>query len=213
MSDAPPSDAFPDLCSADDHSHSGRQQQLSNPLQSVTPVRVSLYGSCLAHHLIMQKTGHTNGGHDFHGQLLFEYHVVPITATHEGPFYSGHVEFPGQLQSEFNVPFSSPSQDATRNGLPRIDTKAALPQLSIVSDSSTTPAGSMMPQTPHSWADGRLHVHAPLGTLLSPSNIQSHAFSHLVCLDEPIILITDNLCVRSRRACLSPQCHLIRPPP
>ncbi|KAG2089125.1 uncharacterized protein F5147DRAFT_788497 [Suillus discolor] len=46
MSDVPPSDAFPDLCSADDHSHFGQQQQLPDPPQSVTPVRILLYGSC-----------------------------------------------------------------------------------------------------------------------------------------------------------------------
>lgn len=89
MSGAPPFDAFPDLCSPDDHSQFdivcgssdfGQQQQLSRPLYSVTP-----------------QTGHTNGSHDFHGQLLFEHHDVPFPATHkDGPL---------------------------RNALPRIDTK------------------------------------------------------------------------------------------
>ncbi|KAG1880319.1 hypothetical protein C8R48DRAFT_160082 [Suillus tomentosus] len=129
--------------------------------------------------------------------------------------YADYVGFPGQLQSEFNVPFPSHFQDAARNGLPRIDTKAALPRLSIVSDSSTS-AGSMMPQTPYSWADAsRLHVHAPLGTPLSPSNTQYPTFSPSVCLDEPITLIIDNRCVRSRKAYLlfPHQCHPIRPLP
>lgn len=89
--------------------------------------------------------------------------------------YPGHAEFPGQLQFEYDVPFTSHfNPDATRDGLPRIDTKALGPQrLSIVSDSSsTTSAGSMMPQTPYSWGDGHLHVIAPPGTPLSPSIIQ-----------------------------------------
>lgn len=90
--------------------------------------------------------------------------------------YPRYVEYSGQLQPEFHESFPSLLQDTNRNGLPRIDTKALESRLSI-SDSSTTSAGSMMPQTPYSWADGRLHVHAPLGTPLSPSNTQYHTFS------------------------------------
>ncbi|KAG2113169.1 uncharacterized protein F5147DRAFT_64536 [Suillus discolor] len=106
------------------------------------------------------------------------YPLAPQMSPMDTYDYADYVGFPGQLQSEFHVPFPSHFPDAARNGLPRIDTKAALPRLSIVSDSSTTSAGSMMPQTPYSWADAsRLHVHAPLGTPLSPSNTQYPTFS------------------------------------
>lgn len=128
--------------------------------------------------------------------------------------YPRYVEYSGQLQPGFHEPFPPLLQDANRNGLPRIDTKALAPRLSI-SDSSTTSAGSMMPQTPYSWADGHLHVHAPLGTPLSPSNTQYPTFSPSVCLDEPITLTIDNRCVRSRKAYLlfPHQCHPIHPLP
>ncbi|KAG2344083.1 hypothetical protein BDR05DRAFT_215704 [Suillus weaverae] len=143
---------------------------------------------------------------DVWGSLSFEeqqqlprasYSLAPQMNQMDTYDYSGHVEFPGQLQFGFSLPFSSPLQDATRNGLPRIDTKAhGLPRLSIVSDaSSTTSAGSMMPQTPsYSWVpDRHLHVLAPPGTPLSPSNIQYPIFSPSVCLDESIILMIDKI--------------------
>lgn len=109
---------------------------------------------CLVHYPVMQQIDDTNGSHDFHGQLLFERHVVPFPATHK--------------------------DDPLRNGLP-FD-----PVL-------TTSAESMMPQIPsYPWvADGRLHVIAPSGILLSPSNIQYPTFSPLVCLDEPTTTIID----------------------
>ncbi|KAG2366920.1 hypothetical protein BDR07DRAFT_404962 [Suillus spraguei] len=107
-------------------------------------------------------------------------------------------EFPGQPPFEYTVPFPGLLQDATRNGLPRIDTKTlGPPRLSISDSSSTTSAGSIMPQTPsYSWtADGRLHVFQPPGTPLSPSNVPYPAFSPSVCLDKPIALrfITINM--------------------
>ncbi|KAG2129216.1 uncharacterized protein EDB93DRAFT_1256343 [Suillus bovinus] len=54
MSDAPPFDAFPDPRSPDDHSHSGKQHNMTIPPHSVTP-----------------KMDHTNGSHDFQGHAEF----------------------------------------------------------------------------------------------------------------------------------------------
>ncbi|KAG0709198.1 hypothetical protein DFH29DRAFT_993362 [Suillus ampliporus] len=138
MSDAPPFDGFLSLCNPEDDIQFdivwegldfGQQQQLPMSPYSVTP-----------------QTGHPNGGHDFRGQLQFEYHDVPFPATHQN--------------------------DHLRNGLPRIDTNAlGPPPAQTSSDHSSASAGSMIPLAPHnSWMGNRpsrLQVHIPGRTLPS----------------------------------------------
>lgn len=119
-----------------------------------------------------------------HQQSRSPYPMAHVQISQLNPYSFASHEFPGQLQFEYNVPFSGPLQDAARNELPRIDTNPKAlgpPRLSIVSDasSSTNSAGSMMPQTPYNpWVgDGHLRVLAPPGTPISPSIITYPTFS------------------------------------